>query len=755
MDRPAKHRNVTSQSITVIITEPVYRANQKNWVRGNCLTMIHPVLVGIDVGGTFTDFVIWRDGQLIIHKSPTTPGDPSRAILAGLHESGLLTSDSTPVDPLIIVHGMTVATNALLERRGARTALLTTAGFGDVLVIGRQNRPHLYLLHQERPSALVEEGHRLEISERLDHTGAVLTPLDESDLFRLAHRIATDTIESLAIVLLFSYRNPAHERRVAEVIHQVLPDLPLSLSSEILPEYREFERTSTTVINAYVQPLVARYLARLEETLAQEAASPAGIPPAVRIMQSNGGVIGLRQAADQAARVVLSGPAGGVVGAFAVAEQAIARQGANQSVASALPAAVNLITFDMGGTSTDVALCPGTIPTTAESTITDLPLRLPVIDIHTVGAGGGSIAFIDAGGALQVGPQSAGAVPGPACYGRGGTAPTVTDANLVLGRLDAFGFLGGSGSIRLDEAAAQRAVSDLGAQLGLGAEAMALGIVRVANATMERALRRVSVERGHDPRQFMLLPFGGAGPLHACDLAVALGITHILCPPMPGVLSAYGMLMADITSETSAALLATVTDLVRDPLPLANVLGEMETRVLDILAREDVAGRSLHAAVDMRYRGQSYELTVPLMLPPSAEAVGQAAAAFHRLHAQRYGYAMEHEPVEVVTLRLRATAAGARPALPVHALPENAELPPTQIGSKAVWFAPDGPIDTPCYERRLLHSGHSLSGPAIVLQYDTTVVVAPGWVVHVDPVHNMWLIRSHNTSLHPRKEIVP
>ena len=365
MDRPAKHRNVTSQSITAIITEPVYRANQKNWVRGNCLTMIHPVLVGIDVGGTFTDFVIWRDGQLIIHKSPTTPGDPSRAILAGLHESGLLTSDSTPVDPLIIVHGMTVATNALLERRGARTALLTTAGFGDVLVIGRQNRPHLYLLHQERPSALVEEGHRLEISERLDHTGAVLTPLDESDLFRLAHRIATDTIESLAIVLLFSYRNPAHERRVAEVIHQVLPDLPLSLSSEILPEYREFERTSTTVINAYVQPLVARYLARLEEALAQEAASPAGIHPAVRIMQSNGGVIGLRQAADQAARVVLSGPAGGVVGAFAVAEQAIARQGANQSVASALPAAVNLITFDMGGTSTDVALCPGTIPTTA------------------------------------------------------------------------------------------------------------------------------------------------------------------------------------------------------------------------------------------------------------------------------------------------------------------------------------------------------------------------------------------------------
>jgi len=699
------------------------------------------MLVGIDVGGTFTDFVIWRDGQLIIHKIPTTPGDQSRAILTGLHENGLLAGDGAAAGQLEIVHGMTVATNALLERRGARTALLTTAGFGDVLAIGRQNRPHLYRLHQERPAPLVKEAHRLEIRERLDHTGAVLTPLDEGDLAALAGRIAAEAIESLAIVLLFSYRNPLHERRIAEAIHQALPDLPLSLSSEILPEYREFERTSTTVINAYVQPLVARYLARLEDALAQEAAWPKGDPPPVRIMQSNGGVIGLHQAADQAARVVLSGPAGGVVGAFAVAEQALALQGANQSVASALPAAVNLITFDMGGTSTDVALCPGTIPTTAESTITDLPLRLPVIDIHTVGAGGGSIAFVDTGGALQVGPQSAGAVPGPACYGRGGTQPTVTDANLVLGRLDAGGFLGGSGQIHLHEAAARRAVGELGAQLGLEAEAMALGIVRVANATMERALRRVSVERGHDPRQFTLLPFGGAGPLHACDLAAALGITRILCPPIPGVLSAYGMLIADITSETSSALLATAADLARDLSPLASVLAEMKMRVLDILAREDVADRSLHAAVDMRYRGQSYELTVPLVLPLSAEGVTQAAAAFHAMHAQRYSYAMEHEPVEVVTVRLRATAPGARPVLPVQGPPENTDLPPAPIGSKAVWFAPDRPIHTPCYERRALHSGHSLVGPAILWQYDTTVVVAPGWIVQVDAAHNLWLMR--------------
>ena len=312
--------------------------------------MTAPTLVGIDVGGTFTDFVVWRNGQLTIHKSPTTPGDQSRAILAGLHEIGLLSSDGRPGDRLVIVHGMTVATNALLERRGARTALLTTAGFGDVLAIGRQNRPHLYRLHQERPPALVENAHRLEIDERLDHTGAVLTALDEAALAALSATLSAAAIESLAVVFLFSYCNPAHERRAAEVIRRALPDLPLSLSSDILPEYREFERTSTTVINAYVQPLVARYLARLERSLAQEASAPGEEPPPVRIMQSNGGVIGLHQAADQAARVVLSGPAGGVVGAFAVAEQALALQNAD----AVLPA-VNLITFDMGGTSTDVS----------------------------------------------------------------------------------------------------------------------------------------------------------------------------------------------------------------------------------------------------------------------------------------------------------------------------------------------------------------------------------------------------------------
>ena len=692
--------------------------------------------VGIDVGGTFTDFVVWSKQRLRVHKVPTTPADQSIAIVQGLRELGLLT-DGVPTPSLAIVHGMTVATNALLERRGARTALLTTAGFADALVIGRQNRPELYRLHQTRPLPLVAASDRLEIDERLDHQGAVLTPLAEADIPALAERLHTAKIESLAIVFLFSFRNPAHEVRAAELLHAALPKLPISLSSDILPEYREYERTATTVINAYVQPLVARYLTRLEQTLALHLP---GARPAVHIMQSNGGVIGLAQAAAQAARVVLSGPAGGAVGAFAVARQAMHAPAPHLPIALAKHNVTNLITFDMGGTSTDVALCPGYIPTTAESTITDLPLRLPVIDIHTVGAGGGSIAFVDTGGALQVGPRSAGAAPGPACYARGGDLPTVTDANLVLGRLDAAGFLGGHGQVSLDEAAARRVLQRLGDQLHLSAEEAALGVVRVANATMERALRRVSIERGYDPRDFVLLPFGGAGPLHACELAASLGMTHILCPPNPGVLSAFGMLMADVTSETSQALLVDALALSNDPAPLAATVAALRIKTQTALAGETGAAPTTMAALDLRYRGQSYELTVPLSLPVTAESVLSAVAAFHAAHAQRYGYAMPQEQVEIVTVRLRAVAPGAAPALPMAATPTTSEVSVARVGVKPVWFAASGPVQTTCYARDLLQFGHRLAGPALIFQYDTTIVVAPGWEAAVDGMQNlrMW-----------------
>lgn len=689
--------------------------------------------VGIDVGGTFTDFVVWSKERLRVHKVPTTPADQSIAIVQGLRELGLLT-DGAPAPGLAIVHGMTVATNALLERRGARTALLTTAGFADALVIGRQNRPELYRLHQTRPAPLVATPHRLEIDERLDPQGAILTPLAEADIPALAEKLRTGGIESLAIVFLFSFRNPAHEVRAAELLRAALPDLPISLSSEILPEYREYERTATTVINAYVQPLVARYLTRLEKTLTPQRP---GERPTVHIMQSNGGVIGLKQAAAQAARVVLSGPAGGAVGAFTVAKLAMDAPPPSFPGGAAKHSLTNLITFDMGGTSTDVALCPGYIPTTAESTITDLPLRLPVIDIHTVGAGGGSIAFVDAGGALQVGPRSAGAAPGPACYGRGGDLPTVTDANLVLGRLDAAAFLDGHGQVTLDEAAARRVLQRLGDQLHLSVEATALGVVRVANATMERALRRVSVERGYDPRDFVLLPFGGAGPLHACELATSLGVSHILCPPHPGVLSAFGMLMAEATSEHSQALLTDALALSEDPAPLTTILASLESRARDALAHEAVSAIETKAAMDLRYRGQSYELTVPLALPVTTDAVSSAIAAFHAAHAQRYGFAMPQERVEAVTVRLRGVAPGAKPKLPLTSTPATTDASSACVGVKAVWFDASGPVQTTCYARQLLQFGHRLTGPALIFQYDTTIVLAPGWSAVVDGMQNL------------------
>ncbi|MDI9547012.1 MAG: hydantoinase/oxoprolinase family protein [Chloroflexota bacterium] len=671
----------------------------------------HRPLVGIDVGGTFTDFVVLTDGGLTVHKVPTTPADQSRAIVAGL--------DALDVHEADVVHGMTVATNALLERRGAQTALLTTAGFADILIIGRQNRPQLYHLSQQRPAPLVEDRWRLEAPERLDAAGNVLVELDEARVAELAAQLADGDAESLAIVFLFSFRNPAHEQRAAEIIRAVCPDLPISLSSDILPEYREYERTATTVINAYVQPLVARYLHRLERALPNSR---------VRIMQSNGGAIGLAQAAGQAARVVLSGPAGGVVGAFALAKQALDTE------------TPQLITFDMGGTSTDVALCPGLVPATAESTITDLPLRLPVIDIHTVGAGGGSVAYVDAGGGLRVGPRSAGAVPGPASYGRGGTETTVTDANLVLGRLDPSGFLGGRGDVALDVDAARSVLSELGAQLGLSAEEAALGVVRIANATMERALRRVSVERGYDPRSFTLLPFGGAGPLHACDLADALDIRDILIPPIPGVLSAYGMLVADIASDASHSVLQPADHLVTDLSPLHEIFEVLRARVTSVLEAEGVAAPRIEAALDMRYRGQSYELTVTLPTPITVRHLVDATNAFHAAHEQRYGYAMPDEPVNVVNLRVRGIGPGAQPGLPSLPL-QGEDASAARLADKPAWFDASGPTPTACYDRARLAPGNCFAGPAIVYQFDSTIVVPPAWSGRVDQFANIWLER--------------
>ena len=670
-------------------------------------------LVGIDIGGTFTDFVFLVDGSLRVYKLATTARDQSSAVVDGLQ---LLDVDA----PASIVHGTTIATNALLERRGARTALLTTEGFADLLVIGRQNRPQLYSFRQSRPPPLVPDTCRFDVPERLDASGSVLTKLEEAAVMDIAGRIAAQDIESVAIVFLHSFLNPRHEKRAAECIRRRLPDLPISLSSEILPEYREYERTATTVINAYIRPIVAHYLNRLERAMDNRT---------VRVMQSNGGTIGITQAAKQAARLVLSGPAGGVVGAFSLACCAMERDDPR------------VVTFDMGGTSTDVALCPGQIPGTAEGNIAGLPLRLPSVDIHTVGAGGGSIARVDAGGVLRVGPNSAGAEPGPVCYGRGGTEPTVSDANLVLGRLDAGAFLGGSKTIHLDVDAAREAVAQLGRYIGLSVEATALGVIRVANATMERALRSVSVERGHDPREYVLVPFGGAGPMHACDLAEALDMRHILIPPNPGVLSAFGLLMADITYESSHAVITRSEALASNLDPLVDITNGCIERVRQIFKNEGICNPAIDGRLDMRYCGQSYELEIPIQLPITETHLDFSLKAFHDAHKQRYGHAMEHEPVEVVTLRIRGTAPGARPDLPY--LPVTArDIADALVAEKKVWFETMGPAVTDCYDRSRLFHGHRFHGPAMVYQYDTTIVLLPGWKARVDGWQNLWLERN-------------
>jgi N-methylhydantoinase A len=585
--------------------------------------------IGIDIGGTFTDFVIFdeKGDTFRTFKVLSTPYDPAQAVLNGLEQ---LPRDVRPG----IVHGSTVATNALLERKGARTALIATRGFRDVLAIGRQVRSHIYDFFADRPPPLVPAQRCLEITERVDYRGQILIPLNRDEIPALIQELEAAEVESVAVSLLFSFLHPAHEARLAGSLREA--GFLVSPSNEILPEFREYERTSTTVINAYVAPIMDRYLGRLEEQLPTSD---------FRIMQSNGGSIRASQARRQAVRSILSGPAGGVVGATHVAR-----------AAGFEPA----ITFDMGGTSTDVSLSRGGIQVTTEAEIGGLPIRIPVIDIHTVGSGGGSIAYVDAGGALRVGPQSAGSDPGPVCYGRGGHRPTVTDANLVLGRIAPDYFLGGH--MPLDLAAATDALADLACQADLPprpgldlAQNAALGVIQVVNAHMERALRVISVERGYDPPDFTLVSFGGAGGLHACDLARGLGMCRVLIPPGASTLSAFGMLTAEVVKDYVQTVM----------LPGDTLYLELERRLEPITERgqKEVAaegippGRiSLYPELDMRYRGQSYELTVPFS-PGFAET-------FHRAHQQAYGHSQSSAPVEIVNLRLRVVGAVRPPPLP-------------------------------------------------------------------------------------------
>jgi N-methylhydantoinase A len=640
------------------------------------------VLIGIDTGGTFTDFVCFERGRLHVHKRLSTPDDPARAVTEGLRVLlARVGANDGGRDRIEITYGSTVATNAVLERRGARVVLLTTAGFEDVLEIGRQTRPELYALEPAKPEPLVPRSRRAGVDERMAFDGRVLAALKEDAIRAAAATVRRARAESVAICLLHAYANPTHERALGEALRPL--GLPCSLSHRLVAEYREYERTSTTVMNAYVAPVMSRHLSELRRRVGRAR---------LRIMQSNGGAISVSTASREAVRTLLSGPAAGVIGAGAAA----ARIGARQ-----------FISFDMGGTSTDVSLVDGGARQQTDWSIADLPVKVPAIDIHTVGAGGGSIARCDPGGALKVGPESAGAEPGPACYGRGETA-TVTDANVVLGRLIPESFLGGRMALHTDRA--RRALQRLGERLGLDAERAAEGVVRVVNAGMERAIRRISVERGHDPRQYVLVAFGGAAGMHACELAMGLGMHRVLVPVHPGLLSAWGASSADLVRD----YVQTVRLVDPRPEMLSRRLAPLERRAARDLRAEGAASRrpTVRSYLDVRYRGQSYEIRVPMRRGYRRD--------FHAAHRKLYGYADEDRPLEVVNLRVVGAARG--PALPRPCLPRRRLLEvPHRVRWNGEW------LSARRYEREALPR-RRVAGPLVIAEFSATVFVPPGWV---------------------------
>ncbi|HEX8103347.1 MAG TPA: hydantoinase/oxoprolinase family protein [Solirubrobacteraceae bacterium] len=650
--------------------------------------------LGVDVGGTFTDLVALVGGRVVTAKVPSTPDDQSEGVLQAVRAGDL---DGVAA----FAHGMTVATNALLERRGARTALVTNAGFRDVLEIGRQNRPHLYDLARDRPAGLIPRALRFTVAGRMGPEGE-LEPLDEAGLARAVEQLRDAEVEAVAVCFLFSFLHPEHERRAGEAIRQALPGVHVSLSCDVLPEFREYERFATTAADAYLAPKLARYL----ESLAAKARD--GGVPAPRIMQSSGGVVDLSTAAALASGCVLSGPAGGVVGA---------------SFTGQASGYEDLLTFDMGGTSTDVApIVGGEAQTTTDAVVAGIPIRHPMVDVHTVSAGGGSIARADAGGALRVGPRSAGAVPGPACYGRGGTEPTVTDADLFVGLLADGARLGG-GEVVLRRELAEAALARAGEALGLDATATALGVIRVADAEMVRALRVVSVERGLDPRDFALSAFGGAGGMHACSLAEELGMRTVLVPRASGVLSALGLAISDLRRDFVAPLMGGLEDLDAGALDAGFAALERE-------AAAALPGAELTRRADARYRRQAFELTVEAGDP---EAL---AERFQAAHEQRYGYAMPDEPVELVNLRLVAIAPVEKPALREDPAAGAAVTGRRRVHAAGEWQQVD------VLDRERMGAGSEVAGPAIVEFPEATCYVRTGWRGRIDGAGTLVLERT-------------
>jgi N-methylhydantoinase A len=672
--------------------------------------------VGVDVGGTFTDFTLLDDasGDLHFFKLPSTPSDPSEAIERGLRQL-LIDHAVSAEDVGYVGHGTTVATNIVIERRGARTGLLTTRGFRDVLELGRQARPSIYDYRVQKPPPLVPRDRRFEVLERIGPHGEMLQPLDEASLATAAAALAAAGVESVAICFLHSYRSPAHEARAKAVVQQVMPDAYVTVSSEILPEFREFERMSTAVVNAFIGPRMSFYLQRLQQRIAA-----VGVPVAPYTIHSNGGLMSIDTVRRCPVRSCVSGPAAGVVGAAEIGRVA------------GLP---DLITFDVGGTSTDVSLVADGSPLyTSARLVAGYPVKTPMLDIHVIGAGGGSIAEIDAAGAMKVGPQSAGAEPGPVAYGRGGTRPTITDANLCLGRLDPAMLLGGR--MRIDMAAARAVIeATIARPLRLSLEEAAHGVIQIANANMSRAIRSVSVEKGYDLGRFALCAFGGAGPLHAAEVAEECGIPTLLIPREPGTLCARGMLLSDLSTDyvrshfadASAASWATILAL----------FGEMRDEAASWLDQEGIpaASRRFHQVLDARYRGQNFEVKVPCD-GLGADDLAALTARFHAAHVQEYGYAIADRGIEFVSARLQAIGEVAKAPQPT--ITGGRSLREAEVGARAIYVdRARGWRQATIYRREALPVGVAFAGPAIVNEMSATTIILPDQSAMVDAWGNL------------------
>ncbi len=672
--------------------------------------------VGVDTGGTFTDFVYQVGSDLRIFKVASTPDDPSRTISDGLRR--IVDESGVALTSIEVVHGTTVGTNALLQRRGARTALVTTAGFEDVIEIGRQARPELYNLNAVKPSPLVPSELRFGVHAHVAASREILEPLRDSDVEELVEKLLRANCESIAVSLLFSFVYPRHERRIAKALKPL--GVPLSISSQILPEYREYERTSTVTVNAYLQPLIGRYLRRLTGTadIKRKKTQNSKLQTqnsVFRVMQSSGGSISAEAAASEPVRTILSGPAGGVVGALRAAGAA---------------GFANIITFDMGGTSTDVALSDRAgMRLTNEAIVAGVPVAIPMMDIHTVGAGGGSIARVDEGGSLRVGPESAGASPGPACYGRS-LLPTVTDAHVVLGHFPGATLL--DGEFKLNERRARVALTKLAAEMSAAARRTvnlieaAHGILDVVTANMERALRHISIERGHDARDFVLVPFGGAGGLHAVALARALRIPRVLVPPSPGALSAIGVLVADVIKEQSRTVMIEATQDVE--VQLEPIFREMEKQARTVLRREGFpqTKQRHERSLSVRYKGQSFELQIK-------QSSGNIASAFHRAHRARYGYAQPKNTVEIVSARLRSV--GVVDKIKMRSLKSSSKR--VEPHASIETYFDRNKIRAAVYRRDELMAGSRLHAPCIVTEYSGTTLIPASVKATVDRHQNL------------------